>query len=699
MRSATPVSNDPRRRPDEAPGFMSTLRAVGAALMRLAARRQVQNRLSIDGLPDGWATLAPGRLYLVYGIAGTAAADALLFESACDASARAVTLVLSARREKPLARLLTKEGARSLPARLNVLTLQPRARAADAASDTGNPANPADAEPDAARPLARLFGALRALKPFGFRRGSMFFVEGAEQWFSWDRPDDLAYEGRVLANWCQTRGITLVLLAGSVAPSTNELALDAEATEEQLEHEARDLERDEFHGSCRGVARLQHTHGELLWHVDFWRTRSALAAGEVRALRFTRAGRLIVAPQEDKADGVERARIARDEMRVIATRGVIGDEPWVPQEWEIVDDLQAALAAGLGARAASVVLDYTGSDQLEALCETVHTLRRTCGRALKIVLVERGQVLRHQFELLVLNLGANLVIGRDVPFSRMQSLMHSLRGQLNARPVAADYRAALAAALSDEVCGYLPVESFVAHVRHVLGRGQLLRLPHVLVKLRLKPELAHADALRQCRPTRNGDVVTADSAHLYVFLFACRLADAQGSLARIFRVPVESLADSTELIAREPLLEEVERLETEQRRVPNVDYSDVLDVQKAGGAARAASHGLIRSAAQNAVQAGRPGSSSSSGGSGGSPQAPSAAELAPQAPPLAEPFGTTTEGAAHASAANLSGGVTVEATQAAQAAETAETAETAAPPPRRRRAEPAAMPLRKQEAA
>jgi len=674
MRSPPPDSRDPGKRPGAAVTAGSsgsaalTLRALGAGVKRLVAGRKVQNRLTIDGLPDGWTTLAPGRLYLVYGIAGTAAADALLFESACDVAARAVTLVLSAAREKPLARIEAREGARGLPACLNVVTLQRGKPTADGASDA------AAGREGAPRALARLFGALRALKRFGFRRGSIFFVEGAEQWFSWDRPDDLAYEGRVLANWCETRNITLVLLAGSVAPSANDASLDAEAAEEQLEHEARDPERDAFHSSCEGVARLQHTHGELLWHVDFWRSRSALAAGEVRALRFARAGHLMVAPEEDETDRLAQARIARDEMRVVATRAAVGDEPWVPPEWEIVDGLLAALQAGLGARAASVVLDYTGSEQLEALCETVHTLRRTCGRALKIVLVERGQVLRHQFELLVLNLGANLVIGRDVPFSRMQSLMQSLRGQLNARPVAADYRAALAAALSDEVCGYLPVEGFVAHTLNVLGRGQLLNLPHVLVKVRLKPNVAHVDVLRQCRPTRNGDVVTADGAHLYVFLFACRLPDAQGSLARIFRLPVDSLAESTQLIAGAQLLPEVERLETEQRRLPNVDYSDLFAGQKpvSHGSAR----GLSQSEAHSAVQV-----PAALNRAQTTTRSPSPAALPPQPMPLVQAVAATTVSVSHAWPADFSA-----------------EEEAAAPAVHRRRAEPAAMPLRMREA-
>lgn len=659
-----PATSDPRhsgQRPGNAASSVSTLRALGAGFRRLVAPNKAPDRLALDGLPESWATLAPGSVYLVYGIAGTPAADALLFESARDCAARSVTLVLSATRAAPLARLHAKGGG-DLPARLNVVTLRPRESASDAAVGSAQ----TDA---AARPLARLYGALRALKPFGFRRGSVFFVEGAEHWFSWDRPDDLAYEGRVLADWCETRNITLVLLAGRAAASTNDLALDSEAIEEQLEQEARDPERDAFHTSCQGVARLQPTHGELLWHVDFWRSRAALAAGEVRALRFTNAGRLMVAPEETEACRRADARIARDEMRVIATRKAVGDEPWVPAEWEIVDGLQAALKASLGARAASVVLDYSGGDQLETLCETIHTLRRTCGRALKIVLVERGQVLRHQFELLVLNLGANLVIGRDVPFSRMQSLMQSLRGQLNARPVAADYRAALAAALSDAVCGYLPVARFADHVSNVLGRGLSLNLPHVLVKLLLKPEVAHADALRQCRPVRNGDVFTADGAYLYVFLFACRLADAQGSLARIFQVPVESLAQSRQLIAGEQLLPEIERLRIEERRVPNVDFSDLFGAVAVAVAQDASQRPVetpTESRQETAAEATTPGVTEHIA------QAPSASAVHSQSAPSDE--------ANHAPQPD------------------AATDHAAAQLRRRRRAEPAAMPLRKQEA-
>ncbi|OPX53813.1 BcsE family c-di-GMP-binding protein, partial [Oceanospirillum multiglobuliferum] len=130
--------------------------------------------------------------------------------------------------------------------------------------------------------------------------------------------------------------------------------------------------------------------------------------------------------------------------------------------------------------------------------------------------------------------GANLIIGRELPFSRVQSLLRSLQGQLDTRPIAHDYRAALAAALTDEVRGYLPVAAFCDRIEAVLARGAVLDLPHVLAKITLLPDLAHAQALTYCAPRRAGDVATADAAHLYVFLFACRLPDADVALGHIF---------------------------------------------------------------------------------------------------------------------------------------------------------------------
>jgi cellulose biosynthesis protein BcsE len=282
---------------------------------------------------------------------------------------------------------------------------------------------------------------------------------------------------------------------------------------------------------------------------------------------------------------------------------VSGQEAWVPPHWQVVADQAAVLAACADAQAATVMLDYAGGAQLDALCAAIHALRRQAGRALKIVVVERGEVLRHQYELLVLTLGANLVLGRDLPFSRMQSLLQSLQGQLHTRPVAADYRGALSAALSDAVLGYLPPAAFCERVRIVLERSAMLQLPHVLVKLTLLPQCAHVDALRHCVPRRAGDVFTADAAHLYVFLFACRLADADAALARIFDVPVEGIAQTLVHLAEEHIGAELDALQAANRRSRIADYSDLFAMPGRGepGDGRAPAVGVEGEASRNAV--------------------------------------------------------------------------------------------------
>ncbi|WP_341315794.1 cellulose biosynthesis protein BcsE [Paraburkholderia sp. IMGN_8] len=550
------------------------------AVRRTGAHRRAPlvGRLAVDALPGEWCALEGGKLYAIYAAARTPGADALIWESAREARARDVTVVL-ARERAQVARRLRELGfsadapASGWPRNLSVLAMPP------AGSDSAGAADAAAHGP-APVALAKVFGGLRALKRFGFRSRSLYFVEGAERWFNWDDPVALAREGRMLANWCAARNISLVLLLGSPSDAADADHVGAEwlIAEPTAESAAAQHGRNEFHAACSGVARMERTHGELLWHVDFWRSDRTLVTGEVRSLRFTESGRLSVAP-DALGSGVARGDglLARDEQRVVVSRAVVrGHEAWVPPNWEVLADQNAVLAACAGAQAATVVLDYAGGAQLEALCAAVHALRRQAGRALKIVIVERGEVLRHQYELLVLALGANLVLGRDLPFSRVQSLLQSLQGQLHTRPIAADYRSALSAALSDAVLGYLPVGTFCERVRAVLERSAVLQLPHVLVRLTLLPQSAHVEALRSCVPRRAGDIFTADAAHLYVFLFACRLADTDAALARIFEVPVERFAGDIVHLAEQSIDYELKLLEAANRRMPAADYSDLF---------------------------------------------------------------------------------------------------------------------------
>ncbi len=558
------------------------------ALLRMGpvgGRTGPLSRLAIDGLPDTWTQLEAGGLYVVYAAAGTPACDALVWESARQSRTRDVTVVLS----RDAARVAAQMQARGFaggaqpagwPRNLNVLAMPP----APAAADGDAAIEPAAARRAAPGPFARLTGGLRAMKRYGFRARSLYFIEGAQRWFSWEDPAALAEEAHALADWCRTHRIALVLL---VDPEIVRTGADPDTDDPPLVRDANRAPRSGFHGVCSGVAQLQRTHGELLWVVDFWRAGETLAAGEVRPLRFAPGGRLAAIVDGGAVEPSRRMKLATDEDRVVVSRAVLDDAGRVPAGWEIVDDNAAVVAACAHAQAATAVLAFRSHAQLEALCAAVHALRRQCGGALKIAVVERDEVLRQQFEMLVLSVGANRVVARDLPASRMQAAVHALRGQLYARPVAPDYRAALAAALGDSVLGYLPVGAFCLRIRAVLDRGAVLALPQTLAKIALLPGVSHVDALRHCRPRRAGDVVTADAGHLYVFLFACEPADAEDALARIFDVPVDTLSDRVVCLGAGSIDTELDALKTENRRAPIADYSDLFAATQPAGAARA----------------------------------------------------------------------------------------------------------------
>ncbi|WP_321967948.1 cellulose biosynthesis protein BcsE [Burkholderia cepacia] len=574
-----------------AAGLLGRLRALlGAG--PAGGRAGTVSRLAIDGLPDAWTQLEAGGLYAIYAAGGTPACDALVWESARQARTRDVTVVLARDAAHVAGQMRARgfaDGAHPAgwPRNLNVLAMPPAPAADPAGGDgagTGTGAT-ADAPRRAAPgPFARLTGGLRAMKRYGFRARSLYFVEGAQRWFSWDDPIALADEAHALADWCRTRRIALVLLLDPEATRADDAARTDDAP---LVRDADRTPRSGFHGICSGVAQLQRTHGELLWIVDFWRAGDTLAAGEVRPLRFAPGGRLSASIDGGATEPANRMKLASDEDRVVVSRAVLDGTNRAPQGWEIVEDNAAVVAACARAQAATAVLAFRSHAQLEALCADVHTLRRQCGGALKIAVVERGEVLRQQFEMLVLSVGASRVIARDLPVSRLQGAVHALRGQLYARPVAADYRAALAAALGDSVLGYLPVGAFCLRIRAVLDRGAVLALPHTLAKIALLPGVSHVDALRHCRPRRAGDVVTADAAHLYVFLFACEPADAEDALARIFDVPVDTLSDRVVCLGQGSIDTELNALKAENRRAPIADYSDLFGAAQPAGASRA----------------------------------------------------------------------------------------------------------------
>jgi cellulose biosynthesis protein BcsE len=527
-------------------------------------RRRPASRLAIEGLADQFATLQTPGLHGIY-VTNSAARNALLFDTIRYSQAKYSTLALASPPEEIAAALRergfgVRNAAVHWPRNLNVLSIEPPPIT--------------EFEATTVAPMSKLVGGLRALKRFGSKVGALYVIEGADHWFSWHNSAALAQESRFLATWCVMRRCSVVLLLTGLRESDAELDALSEDIRDPAD-ESSSLHG--FHGAFSGVAHLLQSHGEMIWKIEFWRVNDAIVTGESLPLRFTEAGQLALA-QNTTTSGQGAMLLTRDENRVVVSQAAVFGEQWIPDHWEMVETNMDAIEACRDARGVTVLLDFSSQRALADLCQTIHALRGHCGRALKIVVRERGEFMRHQYELLALSLGANLVVGRDVPFSRVQSLLESVQGQLSTRAIISDYQSALSAALSDSVCGYLTVPLFCEQVQRVIERGHVLHLPHMLLQLQLRPEISHIEALQACVLKRAGDICTADHAYIYLFLFACRVSDADSVLQRIFKKDLAHFfEDEVRYIDDIDFVEQLNRLKGSDIVRAAPDFTDALE--------------------------------------------------------------------------------------------------------------------------
>lgn len=230
---------------------------------------------------------------------------------------------------------------------------------------------------------------------------------------------------------------------------------------------------------------------------------------------------------------------APDADQVLATSASVAGQRGVPSSWTIAGDLAALEGAASQAMGATVLLDAGAPEQFAAVAQLVHRLRRARPRSLKIIVRETHGKLRAHSEQALLRLGATTVVYCEVGFARLLRLIEDCRPLLHTRAVDADCQQTLDACMPAPLRGYLKPLAFVHGVRDMVERTRPTGLEHCLVHLQLLPAVTHLDALRACRPLRDGDLLSADAQGIYVFLFACIGADVESVLARVFSLPLE----------------------------------------------------------------------------------------------------------------------------------------------------------------
>lgn len=542
------------------------------------ARLRLNQSLAIDGLPPSLAALATGQVYAVYA-SRSSARDALFWKTAANALPTPVT-VMSTRSPEDIALALKQHGLDidqpgAVHPRSNVcaLRLPPNRDGCDV-----------------------LIEALQALSEQCASPATQFLIEGTAACFAWHDRTALIRQGAALAGWCaQSRHTVLLVMLPPL-----------------VEHGEGFLPLTDFQVRFGGAAQLVQVQGEFRWEVAFWRdSNNTLAASESIPLRFSPTDHRLVAVSDAMRERTERTGLlAPDEMVVMVSRDAVQHERSLPKDWQVLADNDDLVAAASHAVASTVILHYGINGNLARLAKQVNLLRRTCGKALKILIREDNVSIR--YELLMLNLGANAIIPRSTSIAQVEIAVDSVQGQLFSRAVPEDYRAALSAAMRDSTTGYVPAQHFLKLVREAVERSRTIRLPNVLLRLMLEADESSLDALQACKIRRTGDLCTASGDSLYLFFFACHVDDVSKATQKVFNRPLADMFRG-ELRCGDPetIYGMLDSLEDEITEVPPPDYSSLVEaiapaVAPTDATSKAEGQGTAAEAEASAAEAAKP---------------------------------------------------------------------------------------------
>ncbi len=289
-----------------------------------------------------------------------------------------------------------------------------------------------------------------------------------------------------------------------------------------------------------GAVRLESDQGILVWGADFWSSPSGTVASRRFHAHIESNGTLTLSePPENPTTGA--IPVLDDQNFVFTTDATLtGLAEHDKANWSFSDNLVGLLHAARNAKGATIILTYDRNTVLRELAESAHTLRVALGRHVKIVVRERDASLRYGNELLLLRLGVNLIINREVPISRVPLTLESLQGQSFTRNVTIDFEAALASVMQSQALGYLQPHLFVGEAKEIIARHRALGVPFALVRLHYPPNMAEEEAIKRFPMTRAGDFMTATHSSLWIFLSSCPQSSLLPTLRRFGGESVEN---------------------------------------------------------------------------------------------------------------------------------------------------------------
>jgi cellulose biosynthesis protein BcsE len=419
-----------------------------------------------------------------------------------------------------------------------------------------------------------------------FRYGAEAFVQELEHfdtpvgsYLLFDQADDLLSlhdvvlaldQVEILRKWAQKNHITILLVLTRTSES-NTSTINA------------------LMDNLTGIARLGASRSGLELSFDYWQSPEGTIAGRNFLLTTLDSGLYEassnVASSDAPAAGGRFERVeAVDEndaqfFYMDPNLGSLAKQ--MHGKWQRVDTLVGMMHATRNVPSATCILLFQRESNLRQLAETVHTLRLSLGRYARLVVQEKDASLRYQNEALLLKLGLNLVVNRDVPISRLPLLLESLKGQIFNRDVDINFEAALSSVLPTRLRGYLQPQRFAREVDLILERAETLNVPCALIVANPSPGVTISDLVVSNSISRPGDLISADNDECFVFLNACPQTVLLVTLERIFGMPVDTaFANVRFVIEKEEIQTELAALIRASERENLPDYTEIARVSK-----------------------------------------------------------------------------------------------------------------------
>lgn len=304
-----------------------------------------------------------------------------------------------------------------------------------------------------------------------------------------------------------------------------------------------------FNDVVDGVINMTQEASVYSLEYDFWHHSEGVIAAETINYQHKNNQLIVLTPENEAVQSYRATNQDFDEDDVWLVKSAVPADTKLPAYYKVIEGNDALYEKAFKMKAATLVFAVTRYTDLSLLARECFSLRKQCGRKLKLVIQNVDGIIRHQDECLFLTLGVNLILYSFSEPSRLLSQIQSIQGFQFSRPLPSSIDDVLK--YSDSVLhkGYLPLIDFAKQVTKHSDSAANLGVSGVLVVLELLPRIDAIHPLHLFHVKREGDIFSYVDAQVYLYLHACREHDVDSAIKHLFKLDITDFFISKNVIA------------------------------------------------------------------------------------------------------------------------------------------------------